>query len=273
VVLSSLGNGTFGVEYIYESIGFTNGFGAQAQVGVTDGGTNDFVVPGSGDPTALGDFDVDTLDTDSPDGTWDLWVNDGTVVCFLEGTLIGTDRGPKPVQWLSEGDLIATADHGFQPAKRVLNSKFVACAQTLPVRIAARSLDNEQDLFVSPNHRVLMANPFCELLFGAPEVFVAAKHLAGLPGVSRLSKPQKVSYYHLLLEQHEVVYSNGHPTESFFAGDMALLTLERTREAMADTLAQFDIPVETARPTLRSFEAQLLVDLMLHHSGRAKDAA
>ncbi|MGB7244752.1 MAG: Hint domain-containing protein [Sulfitobacter sp.] len=262
VVLSSLGGGTFGVEYIYENIGFTNGFGAQAQAGVTDGAGNDFILPGSGNASELADYDTDNLDPDSPDGTWDLFINNGTVVCFLEGTLIETQNGPRPVQWLRKGDMIATADNGFQPLKAALNSRFVACDRTLPIQIKAHCLDNDQDLFVSPQHRILIANSMCELFFGEPEVFVAAKHLIGLPGIHATKVPKKISYYHLLLDRHEIIYSNGQPTESFFVGDMALLTLAKTQKLMEREISQSNAKIEIARPTLKSYEARLLVSAM-----------
>lgn len=268
MVLSSMGSGAFGVEYIYEDIGFTNGFGAQAQVGVTDGGTNDFIVPGSGNGAALSNFDVANLDPDSPNGTWDMFVNNGTVVCFLEGTLIETDKGPKPVQWLREGDMIATADHGYQPLVAVLNSRFVACERTLPVRIAAHCFDNTDDLYVSPHHRVMISGSECEVLFGEPEVFVAAKHLLGLPGVSQDKASRKVSYFHLLLPQHEVIYAHAQPTESFFTGDMACLTLTQSRIAMQDAIAGCEIESETARPTLKAYEAQVLIKALSRHDDR-----
>lgn len=269
VVITALDDGTFGVEYIYETIGFTQGFNAQAQVGLTDGGTNDFVVPGSGSGVAMAGFPTADLDPDSPFGTWDLFVNGSNVVCFLEGTLIETDIGPKPVQWLREGDMIATADHGFQRLKIALNSRFVATPKTQPIRIAANTLDNQQDLFVSPHHRVVIADPLCDLYFGASEVFVAAKDLIAVPGVSQAAGHKLVSYYHLLLENHEVIYANGHATESFFTGDMARLTLQKTRDAMRDAVAQHTKNTATARPSLNAYEARLLTLGMCKRAAQA----
>jgi len=263
MVLSNEGGGTFGVEYIYEDIGFTNGFGAQAQVGVTDGGSNDFIVPGSGDGTALATFDVDNLDPDSPNGTWDLFVNGGIVVCFLEGTLIETSQGAKPIQWLRDGDLLKTLDHGFQALVKVVESRFVACDKTLPVCISANTLDNDKDLFLSPHHRVLITNSYCDLLFGTPSVFVAAKHLLGLPGVRQETRARHVSYYHLVLRDHEVIFSNARPSESFFAGDMARLALGSTRQQMQSQISESALTQSTARRTLKAHEAMVLVDTLL----------
>ncbi|MBU2982601.1 Hint domain-containing protein [Lentibacter algarum] len=263
MVLSDLGGGTWGVEFIYEDIGFTNGYGAQAQVGVTDGGSNDYIVPGSGNATALSNYDTADLDSDSPDGTWDMFMNNGTVVCFVQGTLIETDTGYRPVEWLREGDMIRTADNGFQPLKAALNSRFVAGERTQPVCIKAGCLANTRDLSVSPNHRILINDSLCEILFGEREVFVLAKHLLGLPGIDTSELPYaQVSYYHLLLDQHEVIFANEQPTESFFTGEMAELTLGNTAPRMQSAIALLEPEQETARMTLKSYEAHILIEAM-----------
>ncbi|WP_162932979.1 Hint domain-containing protein [Roseovarius sp. EL26] len=263
VVLSSLGDGTVGIEFIYENIEFSNGFGAQAQVGVTDGGSNDLIAPGSGNASDLLNLPTTDLDPDSPDGIWDIFVKGTEVVCFLEHTLIETDLGQKPVQWLRKGDMIATLGNGFQPLIQVLRSRYFAYEDALPIRIEENALNNTKDLFVSQLHHVLIAHPVCELLFGEYEVFVAAKDLLGLPGVHKITKPQQVTYYHLLLDDHQAVYSNEHPSESFFAGDLALLSLESTRNQMHEVLAQNKSKAKTSHLRLKHYEACILVDALM----------
>ncbi|WP_170328815.1 Hint domain-containing protein [Ruegeria arenilitoris] len=267
VVLTELNNGTIGIEYIYENIEFSNGFGAQAQVGVTDGAGNDIIVPGSGNATDLLNLPYSDLDPNRPDGIFDLYVNDDDVVCFVEDTLITTKDGLKPVQWLRKGDQILTASGCFKPMIALLRSRFVACGDALPVKISKNILDNDQDLYVSPLHHVVFSHHICELLFGVSEVLVAAKDLIRMPGIEHISKPQLVSYYHLLMEEHEIVYSNGHPSESFFVGDVALLTLEITRNEMRNEISQHQLETTTARRRLRHFEAKVLVDALLKKSG------
>ena len=66
VVLTNAGDGTVGIEYIYENIDFTNGFVSEAQVGITDGGSNDIIVPGSGDAEALLNFPNSVLILTAP---------------------------------------------------------------------------------------------------------------------------------------------------------------------------------------------------------------
>lgn len=80
MVLTDTGNGDFSVEFIYDDIEWTNGYTGNATVGFTDGGANDTVLPGSGDPAALTDYDTTDFGNGDPDGTWELDVGGGSMV-------------------------------------------------------------------------------------------------------------------------------------------------------------------------------------------------
>jgi hypothetical protein len=49
--------------------------------------------------------------------------------------------------------------------------------------------------------------------------------LTKIPGVCIDEKTEAVEYFHLLLDQHEIIYSEGAPTESLFTGLHALKSL------------------------------------------------
>lgn len=89
VVLTSNGSGDFDVEFIYETIEWTDGYQGDATVGLTDGGSNDFVLPGSEDPAALVDFPTDDFGSGDPDGTWEL-TSVGGVALPSNGIVDGT---------------------------------------------------------------------------------------------------------------------------------------------------------------------------------------
>ena len=180
--------------------------------------------------------------------------------------MIETDQGPKPVQWLRQGDRIATMDNGYQPLVAALSSRYFAYDKALPIRIEENALNNDKDLFVSPLHHVLIADPACELLFGEREVFVAAKDLVGLPGIQKITVPQQVAYYHLLLEDHGVIYSDGHPTESFLPGDVAMLVLKKTRNQMKDIVAEYQPKATSVRLRLKHYEARVLIEELLNRN-------
>lgn len=181
-------------------------------------------------------------------------------VCFARGTRIATDRGDLPVECLTPGLRIRTADHGMQPL-RWIGSRCFAGAELadnpalVPVRIAAGALGRglpARDLTVSQQHRVLVSSRVAGRMFGAPEVLVAAKHLVGLPGIEMAPPEAGVEYWHLLFDRHEVVFSEGARTESLFTGPEALRAV--TPEARAEILAIFpDIAArlpDPARPLI-----------------------
>jgi len=62
-------------------------------------------------------------------------------------------------------------------------------------------------------------------MFGFDEVLLPAIKLVGLDGIDILDDVESVEYFHVLFDQHEIVVSNGAPTESFFLGNEALSAL------------------------------------------------
>ncbi|MEY8839650.1 Hint domain-containing protein, partial [Cribrihabitans sp. XS_ASV171] len=189
----------------------------------------------AGDTLALGsdvDYSTLTLTTDDPDekaGTVEM--ADGTIVsfsgieniiCFTPGTLILTAAGPRPVETLRRGDLIVTRDEGLKPLRWVGQRSVAAQGRFAPIEIAPELLPGATaPLLVSPQHRMLWTGPQAQLLFGTAEVLVSAHHLLGQPGV-RCRPGGAVTYLHLMLDRHEVIYANGAASESFFPGDAAL---------------------------------------------------
>ena len=76
VVLTNQGAGDFSVDYIYESIGFTDGGFGAAQAGVASGGTQT-LAEGSGDPAVLATYASNDFDTQDPTGVWSLGFEGG----------------------------------------------------------------------------------------------------------------------------------------------------------------------------------------------------
>lgn len=188
----------------------------------------------------------------------DLTVDPSVAPCFLRGSLIETPQGPRPVETLAEGDLVMTLDHGPRPIRWAGSSRVPGTGQLAPVRIAAGHLGNARDLWLSPNHRVLVRGPLAELLFGEAEVLVAARHLAD--GRRVRAEPQaEVEYFHLLLDDHEILLAEGAPVESLYLGRQALVALDA--EARAEIGAIFpDSPWTQGliRPEIGAREGRLL---------------
>ena len=156
------------------------------------------------------------------------------VVCFTPGTLLETPSGLKPVETLVAGDQVVTKDSGAQPilwvgSRNVSGARLYAMPDLRPVRIRAGALGDERpqdDLIVSPDHRMLLTGKAAKNLWGEDEVLVAARDLINGNGVSRDMGAKSVIYYHLMLEHHHVLVANGVETESFHPAAAALDAIE-----------------------------------------------
>jgi hypothetical protein len=72
---------------------------------------------------------------------------------------------------------------------------------------------------------------------GEREVLIAAKQMLDFKGISILEDSGAVSYYHLLLDTHELLISNGAITESFFIGPVAMASI--STEARMEIISLF----------------------------------
>lgn len=184
-------------------------------------------------------------------------------VCFVKGTRISTLKGKRPVEMLKLGDLVETADHGLRPIRWIGCMTVPARGDLAPILIEADTLDNRRDLLVSPLHRMVVGGWQVELLFGEKEVLVPAKML--VDGGSIRAMPRAwVSYYHIMFDEHEIVYAEGTPSESFYPGDEGFQTLGAAEQAqILDVFPQLrrnglQSYGPLARRSLRAHEAKLL---------------
>ena len=151
-------------------------------------------------------------------------------MCFVRGTLIKTPNGEVPIEQLEVGDRVMTIDSGYQAIRWIgsksLDQKTLDTHERLkPIRIRAGALGPnmpERDLLVSPQHRVLIRSVIASKMFGVKEVLIPANKLLMLPGIDIERDAESVEYWHMLFDQHQVVWSNGALTESLFTGPEAL---------------------------------------------------
>jgi hypothetical protein len=192
-------------------------------------------------------------------------------VCFGKGTLIATDTGERPVEDLRAGDFVvdvAGRRHRINLVCARETSLPLALAASysewLPVRIPKDSLGPglpHRDLILSQQHRVLVSSHWADMLFGAHDVLVAAKALAG-DRIRVMTEVRTVSYYHILCKDHVVMTANGLPAESLFLGDFALRG--QGRAAAAESLEIFPQlggqlrRMRAAYPMLKPREGRLL---------------
>ena len=154
----------------------------------------------------------------------------GGVICFTPGTRIMTPEGPCPVQDLREGDRVQTRDNGAREiqwigARRMTGARFFVMPKLRPIRIKAGAfgIDRpEEELLVSPEHRMLVRGAVARDLFNTPEVLVAAGELVNGSTIVTDYSVREVSYIHLLLEDHQILWANGVETESFHPANAAM---------------------------------------------------
>ncbi|WP_299845218.1 Hint domain-containing protein [uncultured Roseovarius sp.] len=158
----------------------------------------------------------------------------GGVICFTPGTRIETPQGPRLVEELREGDFVQTKDNGAQEiewvgSRRMTGARLFAMPRLRPVRIRAGALGIDRpdaELLVSPEHRMLIKGDVARSLFNVPEVLVSAKDLINGSTVSVDLAVREVTYVHLLLPQHQVLWANGIETESFHPASTSLEMLD-----------------------------------------------
>ena len=195
-------------------------------------------------------------------------------VCFVMGALIRAVQGHPPIEELQVGDKVWTRDHGPQQIKWIESSavrqgRMQRDPTLQPVRIPKGALGRGQprdDIYVSQQHRILVCGPAVELPFGEPKALVCAQDLCHWPGVDIVLPEDDIRYYHILLDQHEILDADGVPAESLFLGEEALYQL--SSEVLQELSSIFDEETprpdgpgfaQTARMLLRSYEAQAIL--------------
>jgi hypothetical protein len=188
------------------------------------------------------------------------------LACFARGTRIETSTGFVAVEDLRDGMMIETMDNGLQPVRRVLSKVVDGRGALAPVVFAAGVLGNVRPVQVSPHHRMVVSGWRAELLTGEPEVLAAAIDLVDGERIAVLPV-ERVEYFHLLFDRHEIIFAEGAATESYhpFAHDateLAPATLAELDAVFPDMGVAFwegTLLGGTVRPCANRAEAALLL--------------
>ena len=209
------------------------------------------------DSTEIGEAGAgESLETQDQGGSYFTQTDPdpGNITCFVAGTRIETKSGMVAVEDLCEGALVRTRDGQFRPVRLILHRRIgqeeLARKTNLwPVHISAGSLGfniPNRDICVSRQHRMLVSSAITKRMFGCDDVLVAAVRLTGLPGIFVKQPEHEITYYHLLFDDHEVIFAEGAPTESFFLGPFALQTLPKESLAeIEEIFPQLVLPMRT----------------------------
>lgn len=191
--------------------------------------------------------------------------------CFTPGTRILTPGGDRVIDELCVGDLVATLDNGPQPIRWIGRVRVDACQMSRsdkfrPIRIARGAFGPDRparDMLLSPQHRVLLEGWKAELLYGEPQVLVAAAHLLDDHQVTRARDLDETTYIHLQFDSHELIWSDGMLSESFNPGPQCLASIAPdARAELMELFPDYDLsrgaPNTAVRPMVTGREARAL---------------
>jgi hypothetical protein len=151
-------------------------------------------------------------------------ITDEYIACFVAGTRLATEKGEIAVEQIRPGDLICTAAGPHRPVRwvgqRAYDGRFInANVDVLPIVLTAGALAEsipQHDLMVSPGHAFLIDG-----------VLVAARYLVNGHSIRQLPAIDTVHYYHVELDQHDIVLAEGAPAESYHDNWQPRLLFER----------------------------------------------
>lgn len=180
---------------------------------------------------------------DNVDGRGALLDNVELLICFAGGTAISTPSGPVAAGALKVGQLVLT-ENGPKPIRwigrrQVRPSDIVRDTRFCPVRIVAGALGNglpTRDLLVSRQHRLKVSSPIVERMLGTRDALISAIRLAGLPGIFIDESVQAFEYVHILLDDHEVIWAEGAPSETLLLGPQSYAALSESALAEIDLI-------------------------------------
>ncbi|MTH79386.1 Hint domain-containing protein [Paracoccus aestuariivivens] len=134
--------------------------------------------------------------------------------CFAAGTLIATPKGEIPVELLEIGDHVLTEDGRSVEikwvARQTLHKVYTPAERFVPVRVKEGALGAgmpHRDLVLTAAHALVIEDLAINagaLVNGTSIVFDPVETL-----------PERVTYYHIETEAHDVILANGVAAESF----------------------------------------------------------
>jgi len=164
-----------------------------------------------------------------------------TPPCFTLGSEILTPRGNIAIEDLEVGDEVVTLDHGIQQIrwigrKRFPNSFLQLNHDFRPIVIKAHAFGPDMPsraTRLSRQHRVKISGWRAEMLFGEDEILVPISKLINDDTILTDSRSIDVEYFHLLFDQHEIIFADGLASESYLANSINDNCAETARELLA----------------------------------------
>ncbi len=219
--------------------------------------------PDSGPPSSVGDAILDLLPGDI-----------GAPNCFLEGTRIRVPLGYAAIEHLNRGDSIVDVNGKRHSILYIAKAEITLISgmehlyhRWFPVRIPVGTFGEGRpyrDTYLSQQHRILVDGPEVELVLAEQQALAPACGFVDF-GASLETSLRKITYYHILCEEHVVLMANGMPCETLFLGDLLMrgaktAAKDEVQHFFGDLVARIS-PERMARmrpaaPLLRKFEVR-----------------
>ena len=163
----------------------------------------------------------------SDDGSGGTLITESDTPCFCRGTRILTETGEIPVEALAVGDRVETLSGDLKPIRWIGFGRDLVTAKNKlarPIVVTAGALDDgvpRRDLYLTHGHALYFDG-----------VLIPVEHLVNHRTICWDDEARVVEYYHIELEDHDVVFAEGAPAESYYdAGNRALFHNARPRSA------------------------------------------
>lgn len=151
-------------------------------------------------------------------------------VSFARGTHITLSTGEqRRIEDLRIGDKVLSRDDGPQEIRWIGQSTLRAHGPFAPILIRKGTMHNENDLIVSPDHRLFIYQRSDRVGAGRSELLIKARYLVNGDTIVQ-SEGGFIDYFQLLFDQHQIIYAEGIAAES-------LLVDNRNRAALPEDLA------------------------------------
>ncbi len=179
----------------------------------------------------------------------------GPLPGLLAGASLATLDGPRSVETLRQGDLVLTADNGWQPVLWQGGVELPALPGFFPIRLLAPYHGLDHDLVVLPEQRIAISGKDVEYLFGADRVLVAARDLVdGRTAMVESLRTATLRCHSIVLERSDVIRACGGWVQSLDLGTIAKHAERAALSVCGDLHTRGAMPLH-ARPPCRSLQA------------------
>lgn len=154
--------------------------------------------------------------------------------CIVGGTLIDTPKGPIPIDELQAGDEVITRKGGTSRIHWIGETEFnasdmAARPETRPVQVPQGALGDGMpcaDLLVSQRMHLHLNRSLPHQPFGPDAGPICAEALVHMGLARQLGGLRSVTYFHILLDTHDMVLANGQWVETLHPGPRGLGSLD-----------------------------------------------